>query len=146
MTKLQVEIYTFPLFQLKILRIWIGFSGLRIMGFLGNTTTIKALITMLLVLLPNAVLHVDGQAQFGDCIISCGQRILTCAAGCTAKLGPGMTSCYENCGTSDISCVQSCMGGFRKITSTHNKKWQQAYLLCLGVYVVLYIYVLIIIL
>lgn len=71
-----------------------------------GSTPIVVLVVVALVV----VYAVEGQEQepLGQCLVTCGEKVLTCAANCGVK--GGKTSCYQRCGSGDIGCVEYCLG------------------------------------
>ncbi|XP_057788053.1 L-ascorbate oxidase-like [Salvia miltiorrhiza] len=41
------------------------------------------------------------------CLMGCGEKLVICAAECEFK--GGKTECYEDCGSGDAKCVESCI-------------------------------------
>ncbi|GFP97606.1 hypothetical protein PHJA_001904700 [Phtheirospermum japonicum] len=51
----------------------------------------------------------DGQSQVGQCLVGCGQKLVSCAIGCgTGGGGIGALTCFQSCGTGNTGCVTSC--------------------------------------
>ncbi|KAL2510931.1 Uncharacterized protein Adt_16531 [Abeliophyllum distichum] len=56
----------------------------------------------------NVLMHVEGQ-QVGQCLIGCGQKVVSCSIDCGIK-GGAAVPCYQECGNENIGCVTSCLG------------------------------------
>ncbi|PIN16919.1 hypothetical protein CDL12_10429 [Handroanthus impetiginosus] len=71
----------------------------------------RLMIAVLLVLVCSLE-HVKGQAPVGQCLIACGQELVSCGLDCGTRRsgGLGVLSCYQGCGARNIACIVSCVG------------------------------------
>lgn len=60
------------------------------------------------VLICSVLMHVEGQ-QIGQCLVSCGQKVVSCSVDCGTR-GGAAVPCYQQCGNESIGCVTSCFG------------------------------------
>ncbi|KAL3634282.1 hypothetical protein CASFOL_021336 [Castilleja foliolosa] len=70
------------------------------------------IITLFMLACALEVVHrAEGQAQVGQCLVGCGQKLVSCALSCgTRSGGIRALTCYQSCGTGNTGCVTSCFG------------------------------------
>ncbi|GAA0170529.1 hypothetical protein LIER_24765 [Lithospermum erythrorhizon] len=81
------------------------------MEYLGKKSLYKTIALLVVTSYIITTHNVANGQQVGVCLISCGQKVVTCDEECIAK--PSL-QCYEACGTADIECVNGCLSGAAK--------------------------------
>ncbi|KAL7151961.1 hypothetical protein ABFS83_04G066700 [Erythranthe nasuta] len=72
----------------------------------GGMMTVVVVVVAVAVVMMSQQYAVEGLKQGVEvCLMSCGQKAMTCASECGGKF-----SCYQSCGNTDIGCVTSCLG------------------------------------